>query len=129
MTVRKLNPANVKATNRRPLSEVETKDLYSSTSFNISHRGCTFYLSFPFWMITPLYKNTMSSTRRDRAQINTNYKLKQKHNTMTSAFRLYFSRSSHLDRLCSDISYKSLKTDLELPMECSYCADQWSQKL
>ena len=34
---------------------------FVSISLNIIHRGCTFYLSYPYWTVTLLYKNTMSS--------------------------------------------------------------------
>ena len=54
-----------KAQNRRPLFDVElyltVHKSFVSTSLNIIHRGCTFHLSYPYWTITSLYENTMSS--------------------------------------------------------------------
>jgi hypothetical protein len=34
---------------------------FVSTSLNIIHRGCTIHLSYPYWMVTSSYENTMSS--------------------------------------------------------------------
>jgi hypothetical protein len=49
---------------RRPLFDVElyltVHKSFVSTSLNITHRGCPFHLSYPYWTITFLYKNTMS---------------------------------------------------------------------
>jgi hypothetical protein len=53
-----------KSQNRRPLFDVElyltVHKSFVSTSLNI-HRGCSFHLSFPYWTITSIYENTMSS--------------------------------------------------------------------
>jgi hypothetical protein len=54
-----------KPQNRRALFDVElyltVHKSFVSTSLDIIHRGCTFHLSYPFWTITSLYENTMSS--------------------------------------------------------------------
>ena len=54
-----------KPQSRRPLFDVElyltVHKSFVSTSLNIIHRGCTFHLSYPYWSITKLYENTMSS--------------------------------------------------------------------
>jgi hypothetical protein len=54
-----------KSQNRRALFDVElyltVHKSFVSTSLNIIHRGCTFHLSYPYWTITSLYENTMSS--------------------------------------------------------------------
>jgi hypothetical protein len=54
-----------KLKNRRALFDVElyltVHKSFVSTSLNITHRGCTVYLSYPYWTITSLYENTMSS--------------------------------------------------------------------
>jgi hypothetical protein len=56
---------NSKPQNRRALFDVElyltVQKSFVSTSLNIIHRGCTFHLSYPYWTITSLYENTMSS--------------------------------------------------------------------
>jgi hypothetical protein len=53
-----------KPQDRRPLFDVElyltVHKSFVSTSLNIIHRGCTFHLSYPYWTITSLYKNTMN---------------------------------------------------------------------
>ena len=54
-----------KLQNRRALFDVELNltvhKSFVSTSLNITHRGCTFHLSYPYWTITSLHENTMSS--------------------------------------------------------------------
>jgi hypothetical protein len=56
-----------KSQNRRALFDVELyltvhKSFgFVSTSLNIIHCGCTFHLSYPYWMITSLYEISMSS--------------------------------------------------------------------
>jgi hypothetical protein len=54
-----------KPQNRRALFDVElyfaVHKSFVSTSLNIIHRGHTFYFSYPYWTITSLYVNTMSS--------------------------------------------------------------------
>jgi hypothetical protein len=54
-----------KSQNRRPLFDVElyltVHKSFVSTSLNIIHRRCTFHLSYPYWTISSLYENTMSS--------------------------------------------------------------------
>jgi hypothetical protein len=54
-----------KSQNRRPLFDVElyltVHKSFVSTLVNIIHRGCMFHLSYPYWMITSFYENTMNS--------------------------------------------------------------------
>ena len=54
-----------KPQNRRPLFDIEpylaVHKSFASSSLNITHGGCTFHLSYPYWTITSFYENTMSS--------------------------------------------------------------------
>jgi hypothetical protein len=66
----------LKPQNRRALFHVElyltVHKSFFSISLNIIHRGCTFHLSYPYWTITSLYKNTMSSITVTVHKININ---------------------------------------------------------
>jgi hypothetical protein len=74
-----------KLQNRRPLFDVELyltlHKSFVATSLNIIQRGCTFHLSYPYWTITSIFEDTMSSITATVHKFN---KLRQKHNTMTS---------------------------------------------
>ena len=74
---------------------------FVSSSLNIINRGCTFHLNYPYWTVTSLYENTMSSITV------TAHKLTKKTQTKTSIndFCLVASRPPCLDRLCTDRVY------------------------
>jgi hypothetical protein len=55
-------PDKLQSQNRRALFDVEVhKSFVSTASLSIIHRGCTFFLSYPYWL-----------KHHDRAQININ---------------------------------------------------------